>query len=432
MPRKTAVAILVFGFTLWICGRGPNGATILAIVRERVPEKPVVPAPIEEAGTTILPSVGELWLDSTGSMHTFYESLLRTEQHQPGAITRILHYGDSPTTGDLITADIRAMLQARFGDGGHGFVLIGKPWAWYQHRGVTLEASGWTYQPASQGSRAPDSLHGLGGVSIIGRAGATSRITLPDEFHRTIEVLYLKQPSGGTFQLKAGDEVLLDVSTAADAKSDGYSKALLPAHTRIVSVTVTQGTVRIFGVTVEKNGPGVVYSSLGLNGVSIQTLERYYPAAHWADELRHANPDLVVMNYGSNEVSFAKYIDQYYAKELRTVLERIHTALPNTAILVMSPMDRGERNDAGQIVTMAALPKLIDIQRQVSQQEGCAFFDTYHAMGGSGTMAKWYAEKPRLVSADFLHPMPAGAAKVAELYEQALMQEYERWKAARQ
>jgi hypothetical protein len=47
-------------------------------------------------------------------------------------------------------------------------------------------------------------------------------------------------------------------------------------------------------------------------------------------------------------------------------------------------------------------------------------------------MAKWYAEKPRLVSADFLHPMPAGAARVAELYEQALMQEYERWKAARQ
>jgi hypothetical protein len=109
MPRKTAVAILVFGFTLWICGRGPHGATILAILRERIPEKPVGQEPIEKAGTTILPSVGELWLDSTGSMHTFYESLLRTEQHQADAITRILHYGDSPTTGDLITADVRAM-----------------------------------------------------------------------------------------------------------------------------------------------------------------------------------------------------------------------------------------------------------------------------------------------------------------------------------
>jgi lysophospholipase L1-like esterase len=324
------------------------------------------------------------------------------------------------------------MLQARFGDGGHGFVLIGKPWAWYQHRGITLQASGWTYQPASQASRAPDSLHGLGGVSIVGNAGATSTITLPDELHRTIEVLYLKQPSGGTFQLKAGDQVLLDVSTAEDAKSDGYAKALLPEHTKAVSLTVTQGAVRIFGVTAEKNGPGVVYSSLGLNGVSIQTLERYYPAAHWTDELRHQNPDLVVMNYGSNEVSFAKYIEQDYARELRTVLQRIHTALPNTAILVMSPMDRGERDEAGQIVTMAALPKLIDIERQVSQEEGCAFFDTYHAMGGAGTMAKWYAEKPRLVSADFLHPMPAGAAQVAALYEQTLVKEYERWKAARQ
>ncbi len=232
------------------------------------------------------------------------------------------------------------------------------------------------------------------------------------------------------FQLRAGEKVLLDVSTNAEAKSGGYARASLPEHTNEVRLDITKGTVRMFGATFEKDGPGVVYSSLGLNGVSIQTLERYYPAKHWADELQHQNPDLVVMNYGSNEVSFAKYIDQYYAMELHSVLHRLRGALPNTAILVMSPMDRGERDENGDIVTMAALPKLIEIQRQVSRKEGCAFFDTFHAMGGPGTMAKWYAANPRLVSADFLHPTPAGAAKVAALYEHALMRQYEHWKAA--
>ncbi len=436
MPSKTALAILMFGVVLFILGRGPNGATILAIVRDRTFEKPSETKPdskpdaSKQAKPLTLASAGDLWMDSTGSMHTFYEALQRTELREPGAITRILHYGDSPTTGDLITADVRSLLQRRFGDGGHGFVLIGKPWAWYQHRGITLQASGWTYQPASQGSRALDSLHGLGGVSILGNEGATSRITLPDEFQRTIDVLYLNQPSGGTFQLRAGDQVLLDVSTNAGAKSDGYAKASLPEHTGEVRLDVTKGTVRIFGATFEKEGPGVVYSSLGLNGVSIQTLERYYPAGHWADELQHQNPDLVVMNYGSNEVSFAKYIDQYYARELHSVLRRLRGALPNTAILVMSPMDRGERDQNGEIVTMLALPKLIEIQRQVSLEEGCAFFDTFHAMGGPGTMAKWYAANPRLVSADFLHPTPPGAAKVADLYEHALIRQYEHWKAA--
>jgi hypothetical protein len=31
-------------------------------------------------------------------------------------------------------------------------------------------------------------------------------------------------------------------------------------------------------------------------------------------------------------------------------------------------------------------------------------------------MARWYSEQPRLVSADFLHPYPAGARKIAEIF----------------
>ena len=57
--------------------------------------------------------------------------------------------------------------------------------------------------------------------------------------------------------------------------------------------------------------------------------------------------------------------------------------------------------------------------------------DAVDAMGGAGTMAKWYNGKPRLVSADFLHPNPTGAAKVGALLEEALLKDYGRWKAAR-
>jgi lysophospholipase L1-like esterase len=342
----------------------------------------------------------------------------------------VLHYGDSPTTADLITADIRAGLQAKFGDAGHGFVLPGRPWAWYGHRGVTIQAGGWTYQPASQNPRAADSLHGLGGVNTSGGPGANSKITLPDGTHRKMEVLYLKQPRGGEFQVSAGDQVLLTVSTAAEEKSNGYASVQLPAGTQTVKLSVTKGKVRVFGVTFEKENPGVVYSSLGLNGVSIQMLARFFPAEHWGDQLQHQRPDLVVVNYGSNEAGFASYVEGYYAKELRTVLERIRTALPNTAILVMSPMDRGERDKSGEIVTMHALPRLVEIQRQIAREQGCAFFDTFHAMGGEGTMAKWYNDKPRLVSADFLHPNPVGAAKVGALLEAALLKDYRRWKGA--
>src|ERR1700733_7123279 len=74
-------------------------------------------------------------VDPTQQMDHFYGALLK------GGVTRVLHYGDSPTTADLITADARALLQKQFGDAGSGFVLIARPWAWYNHRGVEMEAS---------------------------------------------------------------------------------------------------------------------------------------------------------------------------------------------------------------------------------------------------------------------------------------------------
>jgi hypothetical protein len=52
----------------------------------------------------------------TLAMDAFYRALLLTE-HREG-VTRIVHYGDSPTTADLIAGDVRALLQARYGRNG--------------------------------------------------------------------------------------------------------------------------------------------------------------------------------------------------------------------------------------------------------------------------------------------------------------------------
>ncbi len=84
-----------------------------------------------------------------------------------------MHYGDSPTTGDLITADARAMLQKEFGDGGSGFMLIARPWAWYNHRGVEMDASSQLEDRHRRHRPIKDGMHGLGGVSFLGSPGAS-------------------------------------------------------------------------------------------------------------------------------------------------------------------------------------------------------------------------------------------------------------------
>ena len=149
-----------------------------------------------------------------GSLDAFYQALARTDAKAPAAVTRVLHYGDSPVTADSITADARALFQARFGDAGHGFVLIAKPWAWYGHRGVEIRSSHWHIEAASQ-SRNKDGFHGLGGVNFRGEAGASARLDIPAG-HNRMEVLYLREPGGGAFAVDVNGQPLGEVETKAE------------------------------------------------------------------------------------------------------------------------------------------------------------------------------------------------------------------------
>lgn len=388
-----------------------------------VPDQPIrIPAHLPDITSPVAV------VDPQGAMKAFYEALLRTETKQ--GTTRVLHYGDSPVTADSITADARSLFQRQFGDAGHGFILISKPWNWYQHRGMDVKGSGWRTEALSQSPRAKDNLHGLGGVNFQGSAGATSRIRLVDGTHTRVEVFYLKQPGGGDFRVEAQGQTVLNTRTEGEEKASGFADGELPPGTTEIKLSVTKGTVRIFGLDFEKpQHGGVMYSSLGLNGASTQSLLRYLDTAHWTEQIRRQNPDLIVLNYGTNESVFPRYVETLYPAELKQVLERMKAAAPSASILVMSPMDRGERAPSGEIVTPPVMPKIVEVQRQVAAETGCAFFNTYEAMGGAGTMAKWYAARPRLVNADYIHPLPGGAAIVGGLLNDALVQGYKQWKA---
>ena len=80
-----------------------------------------------------------------------------------------------------------------------------------------------------------------------------------------------------------------------------------------------------------------------------------------------------------------------------------------------------------QIETYDTIPRLVAIQRRVAAEQNCAFFDTFNAMGGDGTMSRWYTGHPRLVAGDLIHPTPQGAAIVARLFVHDLSLAYDRF-----
>jgi lysophospholipase L1-like esterase len=425
-----SVGLLLAGMRLVApAAKGPETrrfAAVEAFSPESVALSPLVPH--REAEPAMVPKIpmGKPLLldDSAGVLDHFYAALCRTEKGR--AVTRIVHYGDSPTTADLITGDVRVQLQKRFGDAGHGFLLVAKPWAWYQHAGVEVAGSGWQMAPASR-FVAHDGMFGLGGVSFTGSGAARSRIEFANGGYTQFEAWYLRQPGGGEFSLWVDGRMLGRVDTAGESKTPGFAAFRSETAAAELEIHGERGGVRVFGITAEGPGPGVVYDSLGLNGASITVLSRMFNGRHWAEELQHRNPALVIVNYGTNEADFAEFVDRQYEKELRDALRRIQTALPEASVLVMSPMDRGQRN-GGEIETMPTIPRIVEIQKRVARETGCGFFDTYAAMGGEGTMGRWYAARPRMVSADLIHPYPGAGNMIAGVFTKEIGEGLGRYK----
>jgi lysophospholipase L1-like esterase len=254
----------------------------------------------------------------------------------------------------------------------------------------------------------------------------TAQETVQDTTHATARAT-APDTTRDTAQDTAQDTTVTEIPTAGDAKSPGFAPFTVAGGAADLELR-TEGRVRLFGLTAEKPGPGVVYDSLGLNGASITVLSHTFNQQHWAAELRRRNPDMVVINYGTNEADFAEFVDKYYEKELREAIRRVRAALPAASILVMSPMDRGHLTGPGEIETMPTIPLIVATQRRVAQDTGCGFFDTFTAMGGAGTMARWYASQPRLVSADFIHPYPAGGKIVATIFVKQIESGLSRYK----
>jgi lysophospholipase L1-like esterase len=361
-------------------------------------------------------------------MNHFYSALLRTEEKQPGAITRISHFGDSPISGDLISGEARTLLQDKFGDAGHGYILVSKPWDFYYHENVSMEGGGWKVgSPVLPGGRG--GAVGLGGASFTAESGSAY-----SEIHTTrsgegssvarFSIYFRAQPHGGSFIASVDKGGPQEFSTQSDTKAtDIATISVDDGPHKLKIVPKGDGPLTLFGVSLERTDPGVVYDTLGMLGGTVHHLTLFHEDT-WEGDLQNRKPDLVILNFGTNEsnygyLGFADYVHSY-----ETVIGRIRATLPGVSILIMSPMDRGARDDDGDIVTIPSIPLLVAAQQHIARADGVAFFDTFAVMGGMGTMARWYDEHPRLVTGDFTHPTYTGAQQLGTALVDALLKGY--------
>lgn len=420
-------------------GGGQEGAldeAILANLEDQGPEPAPEVEPTDPAqratGVRIAPSeleglAREIEDPEGRAMRAFYESLHRTATREPGAITRVAHYGDSSIALDGITQTVRERMQQRFGDAGHGFVLAARGSLPYRHRGVRHESSddGWrlmdiTHLPLSDGH------YGYGGYQARSTSGATARFETAEEGNPVgthvsrFDVLYERHPRGGRFEVRVdgGEPQLVD--TRGEPVSGELHRIEVPdGPHRFDLRTVGRGESRLFGVVLEREGPGVVYDSLGMVGARARRFLGF-DRDHLARQLELRQTNLVVIGYGGNDADDDRDEAQY-EEDFRQVARLVRAARPEASCLIFAPLDQAERDERGRIRTMEAVPRIVAAARRAAQAEGCAFFDTWSAMGGEGGMERWFRSRPRLAFGDFRHATPAGYRVIGNMFYKALL-----------
>ncbi len=365
--------------------------------------------------------------DATGhALDGFFEALRRTQRKEPGAITRIAHFGDSIVVSDYVSGTLRRKFQDAFGDAGHGFVLIANAWPAYFHNDVYRFASaGWKVSRIV-GPVNRDGYYGLGGVSFRAPPGARARFgTAKKGSHgRAVSkftIVYMRDEKAGGFRINVDGKPWGKVNADAPEKSVGYEVVQVPDGEHELEIVTEGGTTRLFGVVLERDVPGVVLDALGVQGARIRFLDKQ-DDAHWAEQLSWRKPDLLIYEFGANESGdgFAYPMSEYY-KTMVAVLEQGKRALPKSSCLVLGAMDRARKKDDA-VVSMRVIPMLVKEQRKAARYVGCAFFDTFEAMKGLGGMPGWV--RRGLGQADMTHPTGVGSEILARWVYRALMKPY--------
>jgi lysophospholipase L1-like esterase len=358
--------------------------------------------------------------DDAGALDTLYAALAATEDGTATAPVRIAYMGDSVTADDLILHRLRGALQAKFGDGGPGFVYAAPPHPFCRQRAAKRVVTGkWTVRGIAEAPPADD-LMGLGGSTAESYWG-TIKLTAKTAALASAEVFYLAQKGGGELDVKAGGATTT-IATAADAKAARFQRVPIAGGAQDVTLKVTSGKVRLFGVALEA-ATGVVVDNLGVVNGTAKAFAKNDPD-HWKAQMAHRAPDLFVVMLGTNEAEWLKAKGAGMAEHERLFTQLVTTARaanPGRACLVISPFDQLDYRTEGS-PPRASIPAMVDAQRRGATAAGCAFWDAYRWMGGKGSSRTWRRKK--LVTNDFQHPTEKGSYRIADALAAGLLDGY--------
>ncbi len=364
-------------------------------------------------------------------LHRFFEAAASAKQD--GKVVRILHYGDSQIENDRMTSLLRYRMQRVFG--GSGIGMVSAIPLYYGNPAFSESWTGNWIRYTGFGKRDTTIEHAAYGAMMC-----FTSIPMPEEELPSLQFNFIQGRKASRFSdlriflhsyVDSGMVMVRYNDTITDTifpVGDGYqvlnSEPGINAKKVEILFSLDQGG-RIYGISFDPP-EGVQVDNIAMRGSSGSEFSR--TDQNLLDTMLKAmDPGLVILQFGGNVVPYITNFN-YYRRVFSRELRHLRSLMPNTSILVIGPSDMATKSD-GEFTTFATLEPVRNVLREAALDADCGFWDMYEAMGGRNSIQDFVMAEPPLATSDYIHFTNRGANLMAGMVFDAIMLEYEKWKA---
>lgn len=336
----------------------------------------------------------------------------------------IVHTGDSHIQPDFFTQQTRKNLQALKGDGGIGLVFPFSTAKTYSSCAYTSRHTGeWTF---AKSFILPAKIPlGVGGMACkTNDKTATFEISFKQPTVDTltqITLFYNYQKTACSVKLSINGQVY---TVNGKDYSDRYPQLTVPGkinsiHVSLVNETGSGVPFEFYGMSVEAAGnTGLVYHAAGVGGAQYKAI--LYQKL-FAQQLKVLQPQLVVIDYGTNDYLYDDEISPTLEKEMQQVINTIKEAVPSAGILLTTAQDLywKKRNCKSAV----RFGKMV---RELARKNHCMYYDWFNVSGGQGAILKW--KEKGYAQADLIHLTKKGYELKGDLLSEAITNSLDRIK----
>jgi len=336
---------------------------------------------------------------------------------------RVAHFGDSAIEGDLVTSDIREVLQNKFGGNGVGWLGITSQDITFRQTTKHSFSSNW--ESAALYTSNPKGLPlGISGEVTVpkGNAWVQYETTRSKRYLKDFSVVHLyysnAKSSSINYSFDGGAK-----QTASLKMGSALQELTLKPNSRAKSIRIEfplADQAYFYGITLE-NDPGVYVDNLplrGNTGVDIGSLQ----ASMLKDFAKYLDYKLIILEFGLNIAGSRNTDYNWYEREMIKVINNLKAAFPKTSFLMISVHDKSMKKGSN-FVTDPTILRLLETQKNIARQADVAIWSLFDAMGGENSMPNWVNANPPLAFKDFIHFNDVGAAKVASLLTEAILEQ---------